>query len=824
MSISKPIHYLARKILYLWVKTNVLPSPIDQLGIKPDIPVIYVLETRSWSNLLVLETECNRLKIPTPLDRLSPSPQLNAWHSVYTIAPRQPFKSWLKKQPKRSRMLRGIVEILRDNPEQEIQFIPVSVFWGRPVATQKHWLHLLFADSWRLASGFRKFFTIIFHGRNVFVKYSEIITCRGSAFLAEYDAHSNDQVIDKLQNVFSKRINDIRSATLGPDISHRRTLVRDIILKPDVQKAIQKRCAEDGLTEYKATLQAQHYLNEIVANCTNITIQVMQRVLTTFWNKFYSGIDVTHAEDLKNLALSHELVYVPCHRSHIDYLLLSYVIYSEGLAIPYVAAGKNLNMPVIGSILRGGGAFFIRRTFKGNELYSTVMFEYLADLVSRGVAIEYFVEGGRSRTGRLLKPKPGMLAMTIRGFLKYRKRPIAFIPVYIGYEKLLENKAYQAELSGEKKKSETFISSVRSIFSIRGDFGKVSANFGQPVFLNSILDHQHSSWLSETYQDTERPQWLRGIVETVSETIMQRINQAATVNSINLVSTALLATPNHSMDRSDLEKMLEQFKLLIHSLDYSKRLIITERGGSEQVDRAIALKMARLQQHEFGDIVYLDAEHAFSLTYYRNNVIHLMAIPSIIACCFTNKRTLLRNEVNSLILLAYPFIKKELFIAWNDEELTHVIEQALGVMSKQGLLIYNKDNASYTRRGSGTKQFTRLNILAKIIAPILEVYYLTLALLSQIKSKTISSKDFQEKCQLMAQRVSMIHEINSPDYSDKHLIANFIDTLIDMKYIKINDIDEIAYSETFKNTDRRIRLLVSKTMRSNILQMLRYSA
>ncbi len=259
-------------------------------------------------------------------------------------------------------------------------------------------------------------------------------------------------------------------------------MVRDLILKPAVQTAINKRSAEDNISEYKAAIQARRYLNEIVANCTNVTIQVMQRALSSFWNRFYSGIEVNNSEYLKSLALSHELVYVPCHRSHIDYLLLSYVIYFEGLAIPYIAAGKNLNMPVIGSILRGGGAFFIRRSFKGNELYSTVMFEYVAELIAKGIAIEYFVEGGRSRTGRLLQAKPGMLSMTVRGFLKYRKRPVAFIPVYIGYEKLLESKAYQAELSGEDKKSETFINSVKSILKIRGEYGKVSTNFGKASF------------------------------------------------------------------------------------------------------------------------------------------------------------------------------------------------------------------------------------------------------------------------------------------------------------------------------------------------------
>ncbi|WP_299876796.1 glycerol-3-phosphate 1-O-acyltransferase PlsB [uncultured Cocleimonas sp.] len=819
MSLRTTFNYIGRKVLYLWLKTEVIPNKIEQLDINPDLPVIYVLETRSWTNLLVLEEQCKRLGLEAPLAKIA-IPELHAWHSVYTIAPREPFKAWLQNQPKRSRMLRGIIETLNDYPEQEIQFIPVQIFWGRPVATQKHWLQVLFSDSWGLAGRTRTFFRVLFHGRNTFIQYSEIISYRSNPA----SIRSDDEVIDSLQDTLANRLKKIRSATLGPDISHKRTLVRDLILKPAVQTAISKRSTEDNITEYKAALQARRYLNEIVANCTNVTIQVMQRALSSFWNRFYSGIEVNNSEYLKSLALSHELVYVPCHRSHIDYLLLSYVIYFEGLAIPYIAAGKNLNMPVIGSILRGGGAFFIRRSFKGNELYSTVMFEYVAELIAKGIAIEYFVEGGRSRTGRLLQAKPGMLSMTVRGFLKYRKRPVAFIPVYIGYEKLLESKAYQAELSGEDKKSETFINSVKSILKIRGEYGKVSTNFGKPVFLNNILDHQQPDWASASYDDDSRPVWTRDIVVNLSEQIMTRINQAATVNSINLIASVLLAASNQSMDEKDLDHQLETYKTLIQSLGYSEKIIITPRTGKDQISHAESLKMVKRRPHELGDIIYLNSKQAVSMTYYRNNILHLLALPSIISCCFFNVRSMTKDEIVSLASLAYPFIQKELFLAWDKTELEDVITKVLDQLVESGLLIQDKDKHNYSRPSPNTKAFTQLTLLAKVISPVLEVYYLTLALLSRGSKKeestTISKQKLVDECILMSQRVAMIHEINSPDYSDKHLIANFIETLIHIDYLREFDTEQLQYNEVFHKTDKRIRLLLPKQMRANILQMI----
>ncbi len=816
MIFRKPANYIARKLLYLAVKSEVVPTNIVSINIIPEVPVIYVLEARDWSNLLVLEAECDRLGLPAPINRISES-NLNAWHSVYSVAPRQPFKAWLQKKPKRSRMLRGIIEVLRENPEQEVQFVPVSIFWGRPIAVQKHWIQVLFADTWGIAGRTRRFFTILIHGRSTLVSFSETISYRGSDFLK----HSDDELIDRLQSHFTNLFSDQRTATLGPDVSHRRTLIRTLILKKAVQKSIVKRSQEDSLSKYKASLQASRYLNEIVANCTNITVQLMQRALTGFWYKFYSGIEVGNSECLKSLALTHELVYVPCHRSHIDYLLLSYLIYSKGLAIPYIAAGKNLNMPIIGSILRGAGAFFIRRSFKGNELYSTVMFEYIAELISSGMPIEYFVEGGRSRTGRLLRPKPGLLSMTVRGFLKYKKRPIAFIPVYIGYEKLMESKAYQAELLGEDKKGETFLSSIRSIVNIRGAYGKVFTNFAHPVFLNQILDHKNPSWPSGAYDDVARPGWIRNVVYDVSEKIMIHINQAATVNSINLISSILLATPKQAMDELELTGLIETYRSILSALNYSDLISFVESEGKAQIEHAESLKMIKRRHHEFGDIIYLDAKHSISLTYYRNNILHLFALPSVIACCFLNVRVLKREKIIELTSLVYPFLKNELYLSWEIEDLPSIVSSALKDLSDYGLLSENKESDTYARPGSGLKQYRHLNLLAKIITPVLEVYYLSLAILSKSQLDSISKEGLEKKCYLMAQRVAMIHELNSPDYSDKRLISNFFNALVKINYLKIQETERLEYSDGFYNANRHLRLLLGKEMRTNILQMVK---
>ncbi|MDH5389348.1 MAG: glycerol-3-phosphate 1-O-acyltransferase PlsB [Gammaproteobacteria bacterium] len=815
MSFRRFFNRSAGRLLGSVIKVRSRPEMIGALSINPEWPVVYVLDDRAWSSLLVLEQECIRLGLPSPLEPIA-SPYLHRWHSVYTIASRRPFKDWLNKQPKRSRMIRGITELLRDHPDDQLQFVPVSVFWGRPVAKQKNWLDMLFADAWAMGRT-RKLLTILFHGRDTLLNFSKAISIKA----ADYQDKSDDEFIDSLQKLLSDHQKAIKTATLGPDVSHRRTLVRDLLQKPSVKAAIDKRCAEDGISEYKATLQAQRYLYEIVADCTNITISILQRALTIFWNKFYSGIEVTNSESLTDLSHSHELVYVPCHRSHIDYLLLSYVIHREGLAIPYIAAGKNLNMPVIGSILRGAGAFFIRRSFRGNELYSSVMFEYLSTLLASGMPVEYFIEGGRSRTGRLLKPMPGMLSMTVRGFLNERNKPLAFIPVYIGYEKLMEGKAYQAELLGKEKKSENLISTITSIFKIRGSFGKVYTSFGQPIILEQILSDYHPTWRDETYNDNSRPKWLRPCVNKLAQTISCNINRAASVNSTNLIATALLSTPKQHIDEKTLIQTIAVYKELIKSLNYSEQIIIDELDGLSQIRYTEKLKMLHRRSHELGDIIYLDQKQSLSMTYYRNNILHLLVMPSLIACCFLNMRTHTREEIINIISLAYPYLKAELFLTWNDDEIADVISQMLNAMAKQDLLLKNEQLDVYTRPPSGKPAYMHLNMLARIISPVLEVYYLTVSILLRDGHKKFPRKDLENNCYLMAQRIAMIYELNAPDFSDRHLISNFIETLIHSDYIKTIDSEHLEYNEAFLRIDRRARLLLSREMRNNILQAIK---
>ena len=454
-------------------------------------------------------------------------------------------------------------------------------------------------------------------------------------------------------------------------------------------------------------------------------------------------------------------------------------------------------------------------------MYGAALFEYVATLIARGMPMEYFIEGGRSRTGRLLKPRLGMLSMTIRAYIKYRKRPVAFIPVYIGYEKMIESKSYLAELSGEDKKSETFLGSVWSIINLRGQYGKVTANFGKPVYLDDVLDAHSNVWRLIPFQPDSRPQWLQETVSSVSTRIMQGINKNVSVNGTNLVATILLCTPRLTMDEKELVEMILLYTRIIRSSDYSSHITHSELDPVHQIRNLEAMKLLKRRNHELGDIIHLDSKQSTALTYYRNNVLHLFAMPSLVACCFLNMRSQTREQVINLIKITYPFIKAELFIHWRIAELDDVISATLDNLSEQGLLMKNAQLDLYTRPGSGAQEYTQLYMLARIISPVLEVYYMTLALLTMNETDIVPREQLETKSVLLAQRVSMMNESNAPDYFDRKLIANFVDQLLKLGFLDEHGANGLMLSDAFHMADNSARLLLSRNTRTNILQMVK---
>src|SRR6187551_24188 len=436
--------WVLRRFFRLWVRAAVQPAEAPPSLTAPAAPVCYVLERDSVADLAVLCNVTSKTGLPYPEKRSSSLP-VEERRSYFDVGRRRRF--WDATQTRRPPpYLLALVEALSADSVRDILLVPTAVYWGRAPQKEGSWLRLLFAENWALTTRARKFFAVLVNGRNVFVEIGEPISLRS---LLD-GAPATDQA-RRVTRVLRGVLRRQRATRIGPDLSHRRTIVARVLRARAVRAVVAAEAREKHGDFRPGLLQARKYAFEIAANYSHAFVQIAEKLLGRVWNRVYDGVNVNHAATLKEVSEGNEVVYVPCHRSHMDYLLLSYVIYHAGYALPHIAAGINLNIPVVGRFLRKGGAFFIRRSFGGNALYTVVFMKYLAAIMARGHSIEYFIEGGRSRTGRLLQPKTGMISMTVRSFLRHPQRPVAFLPVYFGYERVVEGSTYIGELSGKPK-------------------------------------------------------------------------------------------------------------------------------------------------------------------------------------------------------------------------------------------------------------------------------------------------------------------------------------------------------------------------------------
>jgi glycerol-3-phosphate O-acyltransferase len=806
------VNWLLHRVLALWVRYRVLPEDIPERLQRRAAAVCYVLERRSVTDLAVLQRACVRLKLPRPRKRLlGESADLRSY--FYLSRPRGFWDERLDRRP--PPQLEQMLAALDADPAFDIELVPVAVYWGRAPQREASWFRLLLVENWALTSRARKFLQLLFNGRNTLVELEEPISLRSLLGDETGPAVRGRRVARSLRGIYAQH----RAARIGPDLSHRRTIVTRVLRTRAVRAAAAQEMREKSLTRRAALLQASRYAKEIAANYSHAFVRFLERLLTGLWNRLYDGVAVGHLETLERAAQGNEIVYVPCHRSHMDYLLLSYVIYVNGYPVPHIAAGINLNLPIVGRLLRMGGAFFIRRKFRGNGLYTVVFMKYLAAIMARGHSIEYFIEGGRSRTGRLLQPKTGMLSMTVRSFLRDPVRPVVFLPVYFGYERVFEGATYVGELSGKPKEKESVLGLLRALRKLRGRFGRVHVNLGEPIALADILDRHDSGWRSRAFDEDARAPWIAAAVADLAGRIMRNINAAAAVTPVNLLAVILLAMPRQALPLADLERQIDLYRALLRGFPYSGRITLTHLSGADVIAYGEAMKMLQREKHAMGDIVSMSEESAVLATYFRNNVLHLFAMPSLLACVFSSNAEVRHDDIQRLAWRIYPYIAAELFLAWSEDELPGVVDGVLDGMRHHGLIQCDAAGTVWRRPPPASAEAMQLSVLAQATIQTIERYYLAIAQLVAAGSGEITQSVLEERCQLNAQRIAMLYGLNSPEFFDRTLFENFIDLLRRREVIRSSAAGTLEFDEVLMRVAADAQFVLSEQIRHSILQV-----
>lgn len=784
-SIRRAYFAILRRLLLLWVRSETIDNTVLD-GLRQDLAQVYVLQKPSISDLVVLDNECRKAGLKRPNTRLQ-APALEQLSSFFYLR-REPDWAGRKTTQHISPSLKKLVQAVESGQIENVQVVPVTVFWGQSPDRETSPWKLLLADSWAVTGRLRRLFQVLILGHKTRVQFSAPIQ------LAELVAQGKgvERTERMLHRLLRVHFRNSKAAVIGPDLSHRRNLVKALIHEPQVRQRIAEEAQRDGISIEKAQQRALKYGNEIASDYAYTAIRFLEVVLSWFWNKFYDGIKVNNLDGVREVAHGHEIIYVPCHRSHIDYLLMSYLLFTNGLTPPHIAAGINLNMPIIGGLLRRGGAFFMRRTFRGNPLYASVFNEYLHTLFSKGFPVEYFVEGGRSRTGRTLQPKTGMLAITLSSFLRSQRLPIVFVPVYIGYERVLEGRTYLGELRGASKKKESFFDVFRVIAAIRKQrFGHVSVNFGQPLKLTEFMHQQQPNWQHELKH--ENPATLSRVAQQLATRIAQHINAAAAINPVNLVASALLSTQRLALDENGLTRVINLYLSLLRSVPYSNYTSLPQGDGTSIIHYVRDMQLISEQQDALGRIYYLDEQNAVLMTYYRNNVLHVFALPALLASFFHSNARMTRSQIIELTRALYPYLQAELFTHWALDELDAVIDQWLASFVEHGLL--QRDGETYQRPAPSSQHYVLLGLLSRTLLQTLQRFYMAIALLLNKGQNALDAQQLEELCTVMAQRLSILHGLNAPEFFDKSLFRHFIQTLINEGVVQTDTAGKLSYHE-----------------------------
>ncbi|WP_038185526.1 glycerol-3-phosphate 1-O-acyltransferase PlsB [Vibrio rhizosphaerae] len=749
-------------------KSTVVPAdPIADHQIDLEKPIVYALPFQSTVDLLTLKQQTEKLGLPDPFQPLEINGKKLTRYIF--IASRPTLIRSDEDVPKGSvTQFTELLALHQANPELDIQLLPTSVLWGRKPGKENQSKAYL-----EPMNGPQKAKAVLLSGRDCLVRFSPVVSLRYMA-----DSHGTDAAIaHKVARVARIHFSRQKLAASGPQLPEREVLLQRLMQSQAIRNAINEEVKTKNISPKKAQKEALKILDEIAANFSYSLVRKSDRLLKWLWNRIYQGINVHNAARVRRLAQDgHEIVYVPCHRSHMDYLLLSYVLYHEGMVPPHIAAGLNLNFFPAGPLFRRGGAFFIRRSFKGNKLYSTIFREYLADLFAKGYSVEYFSEGGRSRTGRLLPAKTGMLAMTIQAMLRGLNRPVTLVPVYIGYEHVMEVSTYAKELRGKQKEKENASLVIRTIRKLK-NFGQGYVNFGEPILLNQFLNEEVPDWTQDIDRvGNSRPQWITPLVNQLANKMMTRINDAAAANAMTLCATALLASRQRALARENLIKQIDCYLNLLRNVPYSDTMTVPTESAESLVSHATSLDKFLIESDSIGEIISLDRHQSILMTYYRNNIIHLLALPSLIAQILVSHQYLPLETLRHYVALIYPFIQQELFLSYQPEALNEHIEAYLRELQRQELIQYEDDTVSINPARTQV-----LILLGRTISETLQRYAITLNLL--VSTPDMGKSELEKNSQEIARRLGRLHGINAPEFFDKGVFTALMTTLKQQGYL-----------------------------------------
>lgn len=633
-----------------------------------------------------------------------------------------------------------VIELLRLQPEIEkpIFIVPLRCVYSRlPLKMSKDQ-----KEEDASMRGFSKFWTLWWKTEEKsYIEYGEPINIK-DYYGKSSDGSFNEDTAEKIKNELRHRI-----AQLGRNISSAPIKKKDWIINTTLKDA---RLAEhigdithpENLKKYETS---KKYLEQIASDMDPSYLKAFAKVFTWIVDNIYNGlnVDMNSLKKVKEWARKGPIVYVPCHKSHMDYMILSYILYQNWMGVPFIAAGANLSFFPLGILFRKSGAFFLKRTFKGNKLYSQTFAAYLRTLLSEKIPIEFFIEGTRSRSGKLALPKLGLLSMLVDAWKESTtKKDIIFVPVYIGYDLVVEEDAYAMEMKGGKKKKENISQLIKAGRILRRRYGKVYVRFSEPFSLRDFTKENEAVQKSGTDQGI--------ITRELSWEILGSINNKTVGTSTSVLAAALMSRKG-AIDETDAIKLFNIYTDYLRSFKYDISDSLKDMGRA--FSEASALLQGRglvsIDKNEDEPAIYeVDNDSRIHIAYYKNNIINCLVPLAIISNVILKlpgipKKTL-EDEYNRIKnLFSKEFsIKKDAF----EDTLDYMIEKKM-LKKHWGNISIEKDMTQL------------LSDFAGLITDYLESYLVVFTGIKKLSGTKDIFKAFESKAEIMLKK----DEIQRPE-------------------------------------------------------------
>ncbi|MEA9356423.1 1-acyl-sn-glycerol-3-phosphate acyltransferase [Bacteriovorax sp. PP10] len=377
------------------------------------------------------------------------------------------------------------------------------------------------------------------------------------------------------------------------------------------------------------TEKALKCLKEIRSELSLPFLKGFEKFLDASLGQIYDGINFNdNGYNLKKLSKENNIVLVPNHQSHADYLAINYVYFKKYKSPLFVAGGNNLNIFPIGPMFRRCGCFFIRRTFANDIIYKLTLEAYLYYMLVKGNPIEFFFEGGRSRTGKLLPPRYGLYQMLIeahQAIPEDKRRDLKFIPVSIVHEYVPEQKSLARELDGGKKKKESAGQVFGLVKLLSYQFGNVHINIGHPVTMPPV-DHAN----------------LKAQTQKIAFECFFEVGKNMRVTPTSLLAIILLDEPSGALK---WEEILTKARHIITycqkfnvPITDSLKLENMEKSLERSIDILIGNKKVEAIGNPNGNHVFysIKDDSRKEILYFKNTVLHHFLVPWIVNMGWVN--------------------------------------------------------------------------------------------------------------------------------------------------------------------------------------------